>query len=78
MPQIILKERTANLASYTFFTRDAPFSQLYQPPRAPRAHKTLITTYFCTVNFAKFLRTTFYRTPPEAELFLDVLQNKCS
>ena len=39
MPQIILKERTAHLASYTFFTRDADqyknasFSQLYQPPR---------------------------------------------
>ena len=37
MPQIILKERTAHLASYTFFTRDVDqykdpsFSQLYQP-----------------------------------------------
>ena len=39
MPQIILKERTAHLASYTFFTRDVDqyknksLSQLYQPPR---------------------------------------------
>ena len=38
MPEIIPKERTAYLASYTFFTRDVyqnenmSFSQLYQPP----------------------------------------------
>ena len=29
-------------------------------------HRTLITSYFCPVNIAKFLRTGFYRTPPEA------------
>ena len=39
MSQIIFKERTAHLASYTFFTRDVDqyknmsLSQLYQPPR---------------------------------------------
>ena len=39
MPQIILKERTANVVIYTFFTRDVDqyqnrsLSQLYQPPR---------------------------------------------
>ena len=39
MPQIILKERTAHLASYTFFTRDVDqykdtsLAQLYQSPR---------------------------------------------
>ena len=39
MPQIILKERTAHLASYTCFTRDVDqyknmsLLQLYQPPR---------------------------------------------
>ena len=39
MPQIILKERTAHLVSYAFFTRDidqyknTSLSQLYQPPR---------------------------------------------
>ena len=38
MPQIILKERTAHLGSYTFFTRDVEqykntsLSQLYQLP----------------------------------------------
>ena len=40
MPQIILKERKAHLASYTLFTgevdqyKDISLSQLYQPPRA--------------------------------------------
>ena len=39
MPQIILKERTNHLASYTFSARDADQykntspSQLYRPPR---------------------------------------------
>ena len=39
MPQIILKERTANVVSYTFVTRDVDqyqntsFSQLYQSQR---------------------------------------------
>ena len=39
MPQIILKERTANEVSYTFFKRDVDqysntsLSQLYQPAR---------------------------------------------
>ena len=39
MPQIILRERTANEVSYTFFKRDVDqysntsLSQLYQPPR---------------------------------------------
>ena len=64
MPQIILKERTAHLASYTFFTRDVDqykntsLSQLYQPPRTV-FHRTLITGYFRPVNIAKFLKTAF-------------------
>ena len=46
MPQIILKERTAHLASYTFFTRDVDqykntsLSQLYQPPRTAFSQNT--------------------------------------
>ena len=46
MPQIIFKERTAHLASYTLFTRDVDqykhtsFSQLYQPPRTPFSQNT--------------------------------------
>ena len=46
MPQIILKERTAHLASYTFFTRDVnqykntSLSQFYQPPRISSSQNT--------------------------------------
>ena len=46
MPQIILKERTTHLASYTFFAKDAnenkntPFSQLYEPPRISFSQNT--------------------------------------
>ena len=46
MPQIILRERTAHLPSYTFFTRDVDqyidtsLSQLYQPPRTPFSQDT--------------------------------------
>ena len=46
IPQIILKERTAHLASYTFFTRDVDqykntsHSQLYQPPRTAFSENT--------------------------------------
>ena len=52
MPQIILKERTAHLASYTFFARDADqykntsLSQLYQPPRTPFSQNTLSLATF--------------------------------
>ena len=67
MPQIIFKERTAHLASYTFFTRDVDqyknmsLSQLYQPPR---------TTFSqITDHIAKFLRTAFYRTPQETVVY---------
>ena len=65
MPQIILKERTAHLASYTFFARDADqykntsLSQLYQPPRISFFTEHFITSYFRPIEIAKFLRTAF-------------------
>ena len=59
MPQIILKERTAHLARYNFFTRDVnqyknmPFSQLYHPPRESFSQNTyyqlLLPCEFCEV-----------------------------
>ena len=71
MPQIILKERTAHLASYTFFTRDVDqykntsLSQLYQPPRTAFSQNTyhwlLSSCEYCKV----FKNGLFYRTPPE-------------
>ena len=72
MPQIILKERTANVLSYTFFTRDVDqyqntsLSQLYQPPRTAFSkdtyHWLLPSCEYCKV----FKIGLFYRTPPEA------------
>ena len=62
MTQIILKERAAHLASYTFFTRNidqyknTSFSQLWH---SPFFTETLITSYIRPVNIPKFLRTAF-------------------
>ena len=64
MPQIIRKERTAHLASYTFLqellinikTRQSHSSINDQEHIF---HRTLITSYFCHANIAKFLRTSF-------------------
>ena len=73
MPEIILKERTAHLASYTLFTRDVDqhkntsLSQLYQPPK----HfflRTRITSYFLPVNIAKVLITAFLYTSRSSRL----------
>ena len=64
MPQIIVKERTAHLASYAFLqemlisikTRHFHNSINHQEYLF---HRRLITSYFCPVNIAKFLRTGF-------------------
>ena len=64
MPQIILKERTDDLGSYTFLqeilinikTRHFHSSINYYQQLF---HRTLITGFFCPVNIAKFLRTAF-------------------
>ena len=64
MPQIILKERTVHLASYTFLqdiminikTRHFHSSINHQKHLF---HRTLITSYVRHVNIEKFLRTTF-------------------
>ena len=59
MPQIVLKEGTAHLASYTFFTRDIDQFQFYEPPRTLFSHRTRIISCFRLVKIAKFLRTAF-------------------
>ena len=81
MPQIILKERTANVVSYTFFTRDVDqyqntsLSQLYQPPRTAFSQDTyhwlLSSCEYCKV----FKNGLFYRTPPK-QSFADIPQNR--
>ena len=83
MPQIIFKERTANVVSYTFFTRgvdqyqNTSLSQPYQPPRTAFSQDTyhwlLLPCEYCKV----FKYGLFYRTPPHnrvTHLFLKVSQ----
>ena len=73
MPQIILKERTAHLASYTYLqetlinvkTRHFHSSIKHQEHFF---HRTCITSYFCPVNIAKFLRTAFLYTSRSSPL----------
>ena len=61
MPQIILKERTAHLVSYAFFTRDidqyknTSLSQLYQPPRTP-----FLQNILSLVTFVLLILQSFY------------------
>ena len=70
MPLIIFKEKTAHLASCTFFTRDV---DQYKKTRLFHSsinhqehffHRTLITSYVRPVNIANS-EYLFYRTPPE-------------
>ena len=64
MPQVIRKERTAHLASYTFLqemlinikTRQSHSSVNNQERLF---HRALITSYFYLANIAEFLRTSF-------------------
>ena len=75
MPQIILKERTAHLASYTFLqemlinikTRQS-HSSINDHVRL--FHRALITSYFWLANIAKFLRTSFSQNTSRSSRFL--------
>ena len=67
MPQIILKERTAHLGSYTFFTKDVDqyqntsLSQLYQLPRTAFSQNTnrwLLSSYNSSQIVASFKSVT--------------------
>ena len=64
MPQIILHERTAHLASYTFLQEILINIKHVNPTALSTAkntffHRTLITSYVRPSNIAKFLRTSF-------------------
>ena len=71
MPQIILKEITAHLGSYTFLqemlinikTRHSHSSINHQEHLF---HRTLIAGCFRPMNIAVFINGLFYRTTPEA------------
>ena len=88
MPQIILKERAAQLGSYTFFKRDVdqnknmPLSQLYQPPRTASSQNTYHWLLSFCEYYKVFKNSFYYKTPPETvvcrysskQVFLKVLQ----
>ena len=83
MRQVILKERTANVVSYTFFTRDVDQYQNRHfhssiNHREQLFHRALITGYFRPVNIAKFLRTGFFIEHLQKQLFADVPGNRYS
>ena len=80
MPQIILKESTAHLGSYTFLqeilinikTRHFHSSINHQEQLF---HRTLIIGY---LNIVKFLRTGFFIEHLQKQSFADIPQNRYS
>ena len=83
MPQIIVKETAAQLASYTFLqemlinikTRHFHSSINHQEQLF---HRTLITGYFRPVNIAKFLRTGFFIEHLQKQSFADIPRKRYS
>ena len=83
MPQIILKERTAHIVRYTFYTRDVnqykntPLSQFHQPPSAPFSEDACHQLLSCG-EYCKVFKNSFFMGHHQEQSFSDVLQNKCS
>ena len=83
MLQIILKESTAHLGSYTFLleilinikTHHFHSSINHQEQIF---HRTLITGYFRLVNIAKFLRSDIFIEHLQKQSFADIPQNRYS
>ena len=74
MPQIILKERTAHLASYTFLQEmliNIKIRHFHSSINHQEHlfHRTLITRYFRPVNIAKFLRTALLQNTTRSSRF---------
>ena len=83
MPQIILKERTAHLGSYTFLQEiliniKTRHCHSYANHQQQLFHRTLITGFFRPVNIAKFLRTTAFIKHLQKQSFADIPQNRYS
>ena len=83
IPQIILKEKTSNVGSHTFFqemlinikTRYFHSSINHQEQLF---HRRRITGYFCPVNIAKFLSTGLIIEHLQKQSFADIPQNRYS
>ena len=78
MPQIILKERTAHLASYSFFTRDidqyknTSLSRLYQPQRTLFSQNTY-RYLLLSCEYCKVFKSSFIIEHLQKQSFADVL-----
>ena len=75
-------ERLAHLASYAFLTRDVDqyknmsLAQLYQQPRTPFSQNALLlTSSFCPINIAKFLRNYLLKKTPTQVFSCEVCEN---
>ena len=83
MPQIILKERAAQLGSYTFFKRDVdqnknmPLSQLYQPPRTASSQNTY-HWLLSSCEYCKVFKNSFFIEHLQKQSFADIPQNRYS
>ena len=83
MPNIILKERTANVGSYTFLQEiliNIKTRHFHSSINHPEQlfHRTLMTGYFRPVNIAKFLRTSCFIEHLRKQSFADMPQNSYS
>ena len=81
MPQIILRERTANEVSYSFFKRDVDqysntsLPQLYQPPRTTFSQGTyhwLLSSY----EYCKVFKNELFIEHLQRRSFADYFQNR--
>ena len=80
MLEIILKERTVHLGSYTFLQEiliDVKTCHFHSSINHQEQffHRTFITGYFRLVNIAKFLRTGFFIEHLQKQSFADIPQN---
>ena len=81
MPQIILKDRTANVVSYTFSQEMLINIKTHHfhssiNHREQLFHRSLITGYFHPVNIAKFLRMGFFIEHLQKQSLADIPQNR--
>ena len=83
MPQIILKERAAQLGSYTFLKRDVDqykntsSSQLYQPPRTAFSQNTY-HWLLSSCEYCKVFKNSFFIEHLQKQSFADIPQNRYS
>ena len=81
MPQLILKERTTHLGSYTFLQamliNIKTLSQLYQPPRTAFSQNTY-HWLLSSCEYCKVFKNSFFIEHLQKQSFADIPQNRYS